>query len=466
MHRRFAFMLTLASAAGFALPAAATTFDVTTTADVADASPGDGKCASVQNSCSLRAAIQEADKSSFAITITLPAGTYALKLAAPDDAMAATGDLDVVGDVTITGAGADGTVVDGSGLQRVFHIVQSATVKISDLTVKNGLAKGGNGGGILNDGELRLSNVKVLANRSTGDPGVADGRGGGIENRGKLTLMGVSVGGNTADGKGGGVANWGFLDMMNSEVSGNSSLTDDGGGISSSGRATIALSTIGGNKAANGGGINNLEGEMRLVDSTLSANAASAAGGGVRNSGALSVVNTTLSGNAAAAGGGGISNYAKGKADLNNATVAENATAASGGGIASATPDGVTIANTLIAANRDGANNGPDCTGSLVSHGYNLVGNAAGCSLTGDATGNQTDKDAKLGPLAKGDGPTATRPLLTGSPAIDAANPAPPTATGGTCAAADQRGVKRPQVGVPNGKAICDIGAYELKLAQ
>jgi hypothetical protein len=101
----------------------------------------------------------------------------------------------------------------------------------------------------------------------------------------------------------------------------------------------------------------------------------------------------------------------------------------------------------------------------LTSKGYNLVGSSGGCTLAGTATGNQLDKDAKLGPLAKGEGPTATRALLTGSPAIDAANPAPPTGDGGTCAAADQRGVQRPQVGVPNGKPICDIGAYELKLA-
>ena len=123
--------MTLA-AVGLARPAAATTFDVTTTEDVADAQPGDGKCASAQNACSLRAAIQEADKSSFAITITLPAGTFALKSAGPDDAQAATGDLDVLGDVTITGAGKDGTIIDGGGVQRVFHVAENANVKISD----------------------------------------------------------------------------------------------------------------------------------------------------------------------------------------------------------------------------------------------------------------------------------------------------------------------------------------------
>jgi hypothetical protein len=56
--------------------------------------------------------------------------------------------------------------------------------------------------------------------------------------------------------------------------------------------------------------------------------------------------------------------------------------------------------------------------------------------------------NAHLGPLMDYGGPTLTRSLLAGSPAIDRADPA-------YCPATDQRDVPR-----PNG-AACDLGAFE-----
>jgi hypothetical protein len=68
----------------------------------------------------------------------------------------------------------------------------------------------------------------------------------------------------------------------------------------------------------------------------------------------------------------------------------------------------------------------------------------------GDASCPGANVDPKLGALADNGGPTQTRELLPGSPAIDAV-----VASGAGCPATDQRGVSR-----PNG-AACDIGAYE-----
>ncbi len=58
--------------------------------------------------------------------------------------------------------------------------------------------------------------------------------------------------------------------------------------------------------------------------------------------------------------------------------------------------------------------------------------------------------------LAKNGGPTPTRALVAGSPAIDAVND-------GTCLppAKDQRGVTRPQDGNGDVGPACDIGSYE-----
>ena len=52
--------------------------------------------------------------------------------------------------------------------------------------------------------------------------------------------------------------------------------------------------------------------------------------------------------------------------------------------------------------------------------------------------------------------PPATHALQSGSPAIDAGNPATPGSGGNACEPTDQRGVARPQ------GAACDIGAFEL----
>jgi len=69
---------------------------------------------------------------------------------------------------------------------------------------------------------------------------------------------------------------------------------------------------------------------------------------------------------------------------------------------------------------------------------------------------NQTD--AKLDKLGNYGGPTQTRSLLLGSPAIDAGNPNGCTDSNGNLLKTDQRGKPRPD---PEDASGCDIGAYE-----
>src|SRR2546422_794439 len=83
------------------------TFNVTTPLDVVD--PGDGVL-------SFREAVLAANASPKADTINLPAGTYTLALAGAGEDHAATGDLDIKGDLTISGAGAEQTTIDAAGL--------------------------------------------------------------------------------------------------------------------------------------------------------------------------------------------------------------------------------------------------------------------------------------------------------------------------------------------------------------
>src|SRR5262249_52788808 len=100
----------------------------------------------------------------------------------------------------------------------------------------------------------------------------------------------------------------------------------------------------------------------------------------------------------------------------------------------------------LTAANTIFSNPGGNCDAGITSLGHNLE-SADECGL--HAAGDLTGRNPLLGPLADNGGNTDTAALLSGSPAIDAGDPA-------TCPATDQRGVVRPQ-----GPA-CDIGAFEL----
>ena len=96
-------------------PATAAPFVVTTTAD-----SNDGAC--TVSLCSLRDAVIAANASGGADIITLPAGTYTLTIGGRGEDAAATGDLDINNSLTINGAGAATTIVDGGGLDRVFDI--------------------------------------------------------------------------------------------------------------------------------------------------------------------------------------------------------------------------------------------------------------------------------------------------------------------------------------------------------
>src|SRR4051812_358242 len=97
-----------------AVPAhAAQTITVGGTGDTVDASPANGVC---EAPCTLRAAVQTANGAGSAglDTIVIHTGTYDRSTGGVDGAdPAATGDLDLAENVTITGDGQSSTTVDG-----------------------------------------------------------------------------------------------------------------------------------------------------------------------------------------------------------------------------------------------------------------------------------------------------------------------------------------------------------------
>jgi uncharacterized repeat protein (TIGR01451 family) len=191
------------------------------------------------------------------------------------------------------------------------------------------------------------------------------------------------------------------------------------------------------------GGITNSS-TLILNSSTVSGNSGCGLGaGGITNQGPLTLNNSTVSRNTAGQGGG-IANWSH--VTLNNGTVSANS-ADRGGGIRSYGGT-VTLQNSILAGNT--AASGPDCDADVDSLGYNLVGDTSGCTFS-PGTGDLTDIGARLGPL---EGSPGYHPLLVGSPAINAGNPAGCTDHLGNPLTTDQRGF--PRLGT------CDIGAYEV----
>jgi hypothetical protein len=249
----------------------------------------------------------------------------------------------------------------------------------------------------------------------------------------------------------------------------------------------IADCILSGNSASNGGGggaISNDGGALVIQNATISGNSGVFAGGGIYNFyGAATVTNSTISGNVITGGtGGGIYNVGdtsrgRGRLTITSSTISGNSASDSnsglggGGGIntggSSATIEASTISgntgqfraggvngsfiskNTIIALNT--APSGPDVYGTLTSENFNLIGNNSGVTIMSAQFADQIGTPASpidplLGPLQDNGGPTLTRALLSGSPAIDKGD--------SSSFSTDQRGFPRP-IDTP---AIADVG--------
>ncbi|HEX5038384.1 MAG TPA: choice-of-anchor Q domain-containing protein [bacterium] len=263
-----------------------------------------------------------------------------------------------------------------------------------------------------------------------------------------------------------------------------SSLTITGGsdsGLKNSKNDTLNLSdcVITGNVGGFGGGINPIGGDVTIRDCAIHHNDSGGHGGGLRvnpftSSAVIRVINTTISANTANGFGGGIE-VSNGSVVLSNVTMTGNHANTDGGGFVVQTGNSLTLANSIVAGNTDGGSDAPDCfgTGTITSDGYNFIGDDTNCSFT-PATGDQVDKifDATFTlaqvldtTLADNGGSTPTHALASGSPAIDAGNPAAPGGGGGACETKDQRGFNRPIDGNGDAAARCDIGAFEFGAA-
>ena len=385
-----------------AAPAHATNFAVNDTRDLPDAVPG-GDCdvdvVAGGFQCTLRAAIQLANASAGPHTITLPAGTYTLTRTGADDT-ALNGDLDILTNTTIVGAGAAITIVQASttdadaGIDRVFDVRTGGSLTMSGVTIRNGLGSGGaSPGGIQNAGTLVLDRVVVSGNKGPAAGGIVSFVGAGTAG---LTIRNSTISGNTSTSSIGVPAGAMFLQNTN---------------------AILTNVTISGNLVA---GTSGTGGIVLNPNTTLSAN------------------NVTIANNGRAGLTPGGLLVSGGSATLRNSLLAGNTGPACGTSGGSLTSAGFNL---------------------VFPNGGSNVANCNFAAGTNDVIG----QDPLLGPLARNGAPTLTHRLLPGSAAIDRANNlAAPGSGGNACEARDQRGIPRPLDGNADGTRRCEIGAYEL----
>ncbi len=407
---------------------------VTTLDDVVN--PADGVL-------SLREAINAANASPGLDYIILPnlltgvENIYRITMPGAGENNNATGDFDIRGDVTIIGQGAGSTIIDAGGMDRIFHIVDTANnanVSLGNLKLRNGDAD--DGGAILSedrDGSLALNQV-VFENNN------ADFLGGAILNAGQLDISDSQFLNNHAGFQGGALYQYQGVATVSRTIFAENTSDGRAGAVYVGTGSTfnVSQSLFNNNDSGSRGGAIYSEGTVSSSNSTYSANHSASRGGAIFNDGVLNMLNNTLTMNIADQSGGGISN----NSDSNSSAF-------------------VTLVNTIVAGNTGTLGN-DDVGGAYdtATSFNNLIGNiSAATGLTDGENGNIIGSfaapiDPKLGILLDNGGPTRTHTLLYGSPALDAGK-------NGAVSVGDKDQIGNPRVDAA-GAMIVDIGAVEL----
>jgi hypothetical protein len=436
-----------------------------------DDAPGATNCSPfMANDCSLRGAVLHANNSAAADEILLPNGTYQLTVPGVMEDLAATGDLDVLADLTVRSAvGAKPTIVQ-TAADRIFHIKSPSTTVIFEgpMTLQGGFANGGTteGGGsiyVTDSNSLTMTKVTLAGGSAEGTGGClhyTNGLAGDL-----LFLQDVTVTGCASGLKGGGISvvSTGVSVVFDRVVVEDCQAVQRGGGLFLglvTGPAVVQDSILRGNTVGSasvhgrGGGLAGLSAQARLVGTSVVGNRAELEGSAFAGIGAgieleggwLELRNSTISGNRA--GGFSLAPVAdvfKATLDLYQTTVTDNLSDNSDN-------RGIHLANSSLVVEASILEGGcfEVSASTMTSQGYNVERPTDGsmvseCNLT-DPTDILTSSTV-VRPLAGNGGPTPTHALAPISPA----HLLVPT---GTCAAEDQRHAPRPGI-------FCDAGSYE-----
>lgn len=337
-----------------------------------------------------------------------------------------------------SGASGDGGAIHSAG---TLHIFNSELRDNLASDGNDGVDLGGNGG---NGGAVMVSDGDALIRGTT----IRDNQAG---SGGSGTSPGFGVGGNGGSGGAIYAAPNTTVELQNNTISGNTSGT---GGMGAGGAG-------GGGAGGNGGGIYEAQyAEVYLVRNAVFENSAGGPGtapagppgngAGIYSEGFLTIQASTISGNTLLGNGMGAGIRAD-YAIIRNSTIAFNSSPAlPGAGIYGSN----SLGNVILANNS--APSSPDCNGTILSEGYNLVETfGSSCTINGTTGTNIYGQNPELLPLALNGGMTMNHALSNTSPALDRGNSFDITQ--------DQRGLPRPIdiPGIPNASDAADMGAYE-----
>lgn len=443
--RVFGLIAVLAGAFAAESRAAHHAVDIVT--DSVDVMPGDGACTDASGHCSLRAAVQEANAAPGADSIALAAAHYLFARAGLDEDDAASGDLDIVGDLEILGAGASQTIIDAGALDRLLDLrpgPAASLVRVHGLTLRNGADTTAQGlaapttAGIRVAAGVRLELVDVVLRdnvMTSFNGGAALDIAGCVEGeRVRILDNGDPAAAGSSRPLSGGVAVRGkhaCLHLLDSEISGNRG--DFSGAVYLRDQPTVSIrrSLIADNIARFAGAIEISDAQTVLLENTtISGNRGNP--GAILNDGfaRLTLIHCTVTGNRAAQA----STNVGGIQDVH-------------GGFGR-----TFLSNTIIAGNGPGFI-ADDCDRASSVGGGNLIGDIAGCHFAAEAN-DQLGVDPALGPLVDHGGFTRTH--AAGPAVID-------RAAAIACTTHDQRAMARPVDGDGSGSAECDSGAFEVQ---
>jgi hypothetical protein len=318
-------------------------------------------------------------------------------------------------DLTLQGAGAGSTIVDGGASSRVIYVSVNADVTITGVTIRNGAGFAGAGLYVASHNVLTLTNSTVSGNTSCNGcsgaglymesdvPAVISGctfannttgnnaDAGAIRSwNSKLAITGSTFTGNEAAGRGGAINHGGIsgsLLIVDSVFSNNtvSGTAPAGGAIwHDSSTMVISNTTILNNSTNGDGGAIALSGGRASIYGSLIANNSavdsdSCYGGAIYNFGSLLLIeDSVLRGNwVSGTGSTGGAIFGDGPVTLNRSTVSGNSASYTSGGIHS--QESLTMTNVTISGNS--ATN----TGGGFLHTGSAVGNVVNCTIVDNA---------------------------------------------------------------------------------
>lgn len=326
LHLFTRWLILMAILGGLGLPPGSTALATSYVVDSLE-DTNDGVCNWTAGDCTLREAINAANDTYAADTITFEvSGTITLTASLPM--------IELLGGMlNIDGTGR--TVrISGNDAYRSFDVLANAQLTLRNLTVRDGYTTN-SGAGVYNQGTL-------IVDRSTFTDNQADDNGGAIYSTGTLTITDSTFSNNIVNfGHGGAV----YVDSLY--------------------KAVIAGSMFINNRTLlNGGAIYADCNSLTINETDILLNYTSGLdGGGIYNAGNLYMYDSALWGNSSARDGGGIYNSSLGQFHMENCAISYNNASQDGGG---AVVDGGDYTSSFYACKFK--NNSADQHGGAIMH--------------------------------------------------------------------------------------------------